>query len=579
MARTKALLLSSLLTILSIVVTPVYAQKNRQKKSGETSVAYDQRDSEEYFMEGMKQYMLGTYDRALSFFEKALKLTPDNAAIHYMIGETKARQGAFDEAILSAAKALELDEENAYYYVLLAQLYEKNEMVPEALKVYQRLTKKFPEEGEYYFPLAAGYLFQGKYDEALKAYEKIQKIYGINEEIIRQKQQIYLRQNKLDEAIAESRKLIEAFPDEPTYVVSLAEMLVANDKYQEAADLLEKLTTQSSESPPRVRLILAEIYKSEGNNKAYLEQIKEGFSDPDLDIDYKIRVLVGYLDKLESDQDKEEALTLGKVTVETHPDDPKSYAMYGDLLSLSGNFREARDNYVLSTKLDNTKYNVWEQIIRLDHEKLHEFDSLAAHADAALELFPNQAIFWFYSGLGNYLSQNVRKARASLEQSKKLVAGDSPIRVPVHQLLGDIYQEMEEFDKSAQEYEAVLAVDPNNATVLNNYSYYLSLRKEKLDKARSMGKKLVEEHPNDATYLDTYGWVLYVSGDYKNARTYLEKAAKNTNSGIIVEHYGDVLFKTGETQEAVTQWKRAKKLGGELTEQIDRKIADGKLYE
>ncbi|MNL47140.1 Tetratricopeptide repeat protein [compost metagenome] len=125
-----------------------------------------------------------------------------------------------------------------------------------------------------------------------------------------------------------------------------------------------------------------------------------------------------------------------------------------------------------------------------------------------------------------------------------------------------------------------MKADPDNDHVLNNYSYFLSLRKEKLDLALKMSEKLVQQHQNNPTYLDTYAWVLYIRKDYKKAKEFLEKAMLDSSgvSGTIVEHYGDVLFKLGERDNAVAQWKKAKRMG-ETTELLDKKIATGALHE
>ena len=98
-------------------------------------------------------------------------------------------------------------------------------------------------------------------------------------------------------------------------------------------------------------------------------------------------------------------------------------------------------------------------------------------------------------------------------------------------------------------YEAALSLDDSNAYVLNNYSYFLALRKEKLALAQQMATKLIEQHAENVVYLDTYAWVLYQLGDYEKAQKYLEKAIsideKNTN-GEIIEHYGGVLYQLGK---------------------------------
>jgi Tfp pilus assembly protein PilF len=144
--------------------------------------------------------------------------------------------------------------------------------------------------------------------------------------------------------------------------------------------------------------------------------------------------------------------------------------------------------------------------------------------------------------------------------------------------LGDAYNSLSDHAKSDQSYEAALVNDPNNDHVLNNYSYFLSLRADKLERAKKMSGTLVNKYPKNATYLDTYGWVLYVMGDYVEAEKYLKRAAQLENDGTIIEHYGDVLYKLGKEEEAMIHWKQAKELGG-TSDLLDKKINEGTIYE
>jgi predicted negative regulator of RcsB-dependent stress response len=66
--------------------------------------------------------------------------------------------------------------------------------------------------------------------------------------------------------------------------------------------------------------------------------------------------------------------------------------------------------------------------------------------------------------------------------------------------------------------------------------------------------------------------------EYDVAEKQLKKAAEINPSGTIVEHYGDVLFKLGNTKEALTQWQKAKEIGG-ASDRIDKKIQDKQFYE
>jgi tetratricopeptide (TPR) repeat protein len=207
-------------------------------------------------------------------------------------------------------------------------------------------------------------------------------------------------------------------------------------------------------------------------------------------------------------------------------------------------------------------------------------DSLLIHSEKALEVFPTQGLFWYSNGSANLFKRKYQQAVDALEESQKLLAATSnnELKKGIEVQLGDAYNGLGDHAKSDEYYEAVLKIDPLNDHVLNNYSYFLSLRNEKLPRALQLAQKLVERNPTDATYLDTYAWVLYVSKDYAKAKQYLEKALANPAkvSGTIIEHYGDVLYQLGQPEKAADQWKAAKAKGNAGPD-IDKKIATGKL--
>jgi len=554
---------------------PVLAQKNRRHKD-ETHRQSELAQAEYYFTEGMKYYLLDNYTKAIDYFRKSLEINTENAGTNYAIAQAMGKTKNFQEAIPYAEKALKLTNTNKYYYILLADLYSRDKKYPQATKIYQELVKIVPNDAEAYIELANLHLQQGKYDDAIKAYEQIEKRIGINEEISRQKQQIYLKNNRLNEAISEGKKLVETFPDDPRYALLLAEIYTANKRTSEAIPLLEKVAA-GSEASPQAHLILSDIYRQQGKMREADQEIEKAFVNSNLESSVKVQILVNYIQTHRTEESKKKALNFADLIIKTHPSDAKAYAVYGDLLALSDQKETARNIYIKASRLDNSIYEVWSSLLRLDAE-LNQTDSLIKHSEQALELFPNQGEFWFFNGYAYLLKKQYQKAVDALEEGKKLAVSDQKLLNDYNALLGDAYNGNGEYARSDAAYEAVLVNDPDNATVLNNYSYYLSLRKQKLERAKEMSKRLMEKHPNNASYIDTYAWVLYMLKEYKEARKYLEIAAKSGDNGTILEHYGDVLFKLGETEKAVEMWMKAKK-AGETTETLDKKIAQRKLVD
>jgi Tfp pilus assembly protein PilF len=147
--------------------------------------------------------------------------------------------------------------------------------------------------------------------------------------------------------------------------------------------------------------------------------------------------------------------------------------------------------------------------------------------------------------------------------------------------LGDAYNEMKNYPKSDENYDKALEINPKDATVLNNYAYYLSVRGEELEKAERMSRTSNELEPTSASYQDTYGWIMYKQGKYSDAKTWIEKSLSNgsDSSATVLEHYGDVLFRIGDTTKALEYWMKAKAAGEGASEFLDKKILEKKIFE
>jgi tetratricopeptide (TPR) repeat protein len=534
--------------------------------------------SEALFVEGVKYVMLEDYTKGLEQLLKAYSLSPDNAAINYKIAEANLLSGNLRDANNYAEAAIRLDPKNAYYYLLLAQVQASQKQYDGATKTYAALIKEVPDSGGYLFNLADLYLAQNKLPEALATLDQAEKEFGQVDEISFKKQQIYLKQNKLDLALAEGEKLIQANPTESRYVLAQAEMYASNNRLPDALRVAQQALRVDPDNP-QAHMILAEVYRQQKQPDEAAQQLKLAFASPALDIDDRVRVLVGYIKQLPNPKESVNQLArdLAAATIKTYPKDAKSYAVAGDIQTLTDHKKDARDTYLKALKYDNSKFQIWQQVVLIDAE-LNQTDSLLAHTDRALELFPNQSSLWFYNGVAQLLKKQPQKGVKALEHGRKLVVNNPELLGQFDAQLGDAYHEMHLYEKSDAAYEAALVSDPNNVQVLNNYSYFLSLRGEKLDKAKQMAGKVVKQFPDNDTYLDTYAWVLYKMKDYTGARAALEKAMQTTKDASVIEHYGDVLFQLGDKDKAVAEWQHARKIGV-ASNLLERKLKDRKLYE
>jgi tetratricopeptide (TPR) repeat protein len=252
-----------------------------------------------------------------------------------------------------------------------------------------------------------------------------------------------------------------------------------------------------------------------------------------------------------------DAYALLVLTEQVHPNEAKAYAMYGDFLARDGKLNEALQKYKKALELGASMSLIWKQVLELEAE-ISDFAALSKDAPKALELYPLVPEFYYFNGLAQQQQKNPAKAVDAFDLGKELVV-DNPILLKrFYAALGESYNSMKQFDKSDAAFEEALRIDPADVFVMNNYAYYLALRKAKLDSAANLSARSNELQPGMASFEDTYAYVLFRQGKHEEALVWMKKAmAHGEVSADMHEHLGDILFHLGKTDEALNEWKQA----------------------
>lgn len=581
---------SILIFLLAMTVANVssIAQRERKKK-GEESQSTDAklREAEFFFTEGEKYFILEDYTKALLYFQRVAELNPKSAAVHYKIAEILSK-GSRPEDLVAAAQSadqsLRLEKKNKYYYLLAANIYGSLAQFDKAEQTVEMMMKEVPGTDEYLYELAAFYLYDKKPDKAVEVYNRAEQLLGVSEISSLQKQKIYFEQGKIEEAIREGEKLVESNPDEERYVMELGEAMARNKLSGRAITILEEYLKTHPEAG-NTKLLLASIYRENGQEQKSRDLLNELFDNPEIEIGSKLLVLGTYNVVIKNNATKGpsdpslEAFVVGLIDKlkKNYPNEPNVFAVSGEIFTTLKKPTQAQSDYLKSVQMGTPSFEAWQNLLVLE-STMNQFDSLISHTEAGLELFPNQALLYYFNGYAHMRKRQFREAASSLEQAKRLSASNQELVAEVNGMLGDIYNGLRDFPKSDMAYDQALAFNPNNDLVLNNYSYYLALRKENLERAEKMSAQLVKSHPANASYLDTYAWVLFMREKYKEARKVMETAIDTGDAGAThFEHYGDILFKLGDTDAAVRQWQKAKTLDGD-NDALSRKIANRRLY-
>lgn len=564
-----------------------WAQKDKKKKAdGSSSRSADSREAEFFFAEAEKYFILEDYAKALLYFERVAEMQPTNATVHYKLAEVlfkSQKEEDAQKAALHIDLALKYEQKNKYFYLLASNIYSSMGQFTKAAEALETMLSQIKGTEDYLFELAAIYLYNGKNEDAVRVYNQAESLLGINEVSSLQKQRIYLDEGKTDEALVEGEKLVHAFPDEERYRMAYAETLAQLNQRSKAIRVLEEFITENP-SASNSRMLLAGLYRDDGQEEKSRKIVLEVMDDAQIEVNSKLLMLGTYSTvlsqqkarKVEDASLQKFVLSLLQKLETSYPDEPNVHLIGGDIhLSLEQN-KEAENHYRKAIRGGSSSLEAWQNLLMLEVQS-NSFDSLIVHSDEALELFPNQGIMFYFNGYGHLRKRHFNQAALSLEQAKKLSSTNAQLVQEINSLLGDAYEGSKEYAKSEKAYDEVLLANPNNDLVLNNYSYYLALRKQNLEKAEKMSSQLIKSHPDNLSYLDTHAWVLYMREKYKEARKVMERVIQSGKANAIhFEHYGDILYQLGEVDLAVEQWQKAKALGSDNAT-INKKIANRRI--
>ena len=380
-----------------------------------------------------------------------------------------------------------------------------------------------------------------------------------------------------DKAAEEINKLIVAFPKESRYKIMLADIYLSAGEKEKAFKIYEDILKEEPQNGS-VNFSLAEYYRDMGQNDKFYDQIKLAFSNQNVETDSKIKILLSYFSVTEKTDNKEllkQAFELLDILVKTHPDEAIVYSIYADFLIRDKQDEKAETMFLKVVELDNSRYPVWEQLLVTESD-LHNYLRMDSLGKIAIELFPEQPLLYLLRGFSNYQLEHYEEAIKVFKDGLPYVIFNNKLRAEFYMYMGDIYNILKNYPESDAAYDNALKIDSNNISILNNYSYYLSLRGENLEKAKAMSKKSNELKPEVSSYQDTYAWVLFCLGEYQEALIWVEKALANNGNknAVIVEHYGDILYKLNKKSDALEQWKKAKEIG-KGSDVLDKKIETG----
>ncbi len=526
-------------------------------------------------IDAVKEKNIGNLKEAEKILLDLFDTNPNSDAVCYQLALVKQMQSKPLEAISYAQKALKIFPDNQWYLNLLGDLYDETSNFAQSNIVWKKLTSLYPQQLEYYYSLVLSYIYQGKWEDAVNSYDLLEIQTGPNEELALAKQRIWLRLNRVDKAIGEIQKLIDLYPRESRYYLMAGDLCLNNKLFDKAKSYYDKAIAIDPTNP-YISISLADYYKKTNEREKSFDNLKFAFSNPQMDVDTKIKVLMSYYTITEVyDTLLSDAYTLTQILVKAHPEEPKAWSMYGDFLIRDKKYDEAKDAFIKVLEYDKNKYVIWEQLLMILTYQLDNVNMLKFSSEA-IELFPSQPYLFLIKGMSLYNKGYYETAIKSFEFGKNLLIENDETALNIWVYLGETYYKLKDYTRSDKAFDKALIISPKSTYILNNYSFYLSIRGENLEKAQKMAEVLNRLKPDNSSYQDTYAWVLFKLKNFNEAKVWIDKALKNggdTNPAIL-EHCGDILWMLNDKDNAIVYWQKAKVAGSDsltLIQKIEQK--------
>ncbi|MCU1320037.1 MAG: Tetratricopeptide 1 repeat-containing protein [Edaphobacter sp.] len=419
--------------------------------------------------------------------------------IEFALGASYDQLKRPKDAIAAYRRSIDLDSENMDAQRGLANALLSDGQMDEALKVLNEIVTTEPQDAQSQIHISEIQRRQGHYEEALATLEKAKPLAPDNLELSYNEALIYDSLGRYDDAIGVLNTLV-------------ANSAHADGKYSEPEKANRAIFLD------RLGIVYREQNKTAESIGAYKQLIELGG-------DFAKGGYQGQIDVYRDAHQWKDATTVAADAAKAMPKDRSIQLMYAGQLADTGQV---------------------EQGIALAKAQLSTTASASETREAHLALAQIYTRLKRWSDAGAELD----KAEAAATKTEE--------KLYVYFLRGTLADRQKQYEQAEAQFNKALAIDPQNATILNYLGYMLADRGVRLPEALTMIRKAVDLDPQNYAYLDSLGWAYFKTGQYALAEENIRKAnERNNGDPTIHDHLGEVYEKTGKLKMAVAQWERS----------------------
>jgi tetratricopeptide (TPR) repeat protein len=447
------------------------------------------------------------------YLDRALRIDPANADVHYMLGSITSSRNDVAAAIDHWHAALELRPDfDRAWQDLLDALY-RNGQAQRAKEILHQAINRQSQRADLHLYLANVHVANEEFDDAIACYGRVLTIRPDHLEAMNGLGLAYQRRNRHNEAIATFRRLLEIQPDSWQAHFNLGNALKAKNAIPEAIAHYHRALSIHRED--------ADVHVNLGN-------------------------------ALQADGDLAAAADSYRQALQIKPDDVFARNNLGLVLDKQGKHDDAVAlfNQALAIEPNNIGVRI---NLALAWQAQEKFDTAIDILRRSIDMAPD-------SPEAHFNLANILKARGKVTEAithyRKALSID-PELVDAHLNLGSALQSEDKLEEAIASYRRALAIEPDYVLAYNNLGLALGKRKEYED-AIALFEKALDIDPNDPVVHNNLGHVLLEQGKLDAAIRHLRRAIEiKPDQAEAFQNLGNALTRKYESETALVNENNA----------------------
>lgn len=578
--------LIALILLVSTVAAIPGLSANRRKADVNAPSAEAVRKADRLFLEAQQANAIGHRDAMVEYLAHAYAVNPSDRYIGFLYGLNLIYAAAQDSATLARGYGLmkqyvDATPDDFYSSILAVSIAQRTYDIDYEISIWERLYKQHPDRSVLPYRLATALAKTGLMDNinrALALYDTIQVAEGRSIPLVSEKIRLHYIKGDTTSILSE----VATLADENTANVDVN--IFAGDIFSQfdaprALDYYNK-ALQLEPSNGLVHYSLANYYHAQNDSVAFDREVFTALTDRELDVEPKLEILRGYISALYSDPTQQPRIdSLFAQLMVIHPHQTEIHNMYADYLASRGDYGQAAEQAEYSVDIEPGDASRWSMLASLLLlEKRYDETVSAVHR--GLSYHPDNVSLYLIGASAATQNDDAATAHSMLKAALDVTPPDDIDNISdILTATGDAFYSEGLADSAFVYYNRAIELNPENMTALNNCAYYLACQNQDLDRALTLIERVVAERPEDATSLDTYAWVMFMKGDYAEARRLIDLALEYADnpSADIYDHAGDIYYMMREASRAVELWTEALELEPDNA-LIRKKVTNRAIY-